>query len=218
MEITNSAHHQHAEDYLSKLSAALQAMDKDALGRFIRLINESIGTERTVFIAGNGGSAATSSHMACDLGKTILGKSPRENRRRLRTISLNDSIPAITAWANDEAYDFVFAEQLKSLGKAGDILIIITGSGNSRNILEAAQAARELGVHTFGLLGFGGGKVRPMLDDCLLIDSHDYGVVEDAHSIVNHLVTDWFKQRVGGGEREAKAAFPLTAVAGFVER
>lgn len=183
----------HSVDYLGRLKEVLDSVDNDSVTRFIRLVSEVIGTDKTLFVAGNGGSAATSSHMACDLGKTIFTAGPETDGPRLRVISLNDSIPLMTAWGNDASYDRIFAEQLKSLGRKSDVLVIITGSGNSGNVVEAVREAQAMGIRTFGLLGFDGGEVMEMLDDCILVPSCDYGIVEDAHMVINHLVTDWFK-------------------------
>lgn len=185
----------HPQNYLLRLKKTMDSLDQSKIVDLIEKIRSLIGTDRTVFIAGNGGSASTGSHMACDLGKTILGKKPRENESRLRTICLNDSIPLMTAWGNDEGYEHIFSEQLRNIGKSGDLLIIITGSGNSANIVEVVKRAKEMNVETYGILGFDGGKVKDLLDDYLLVDSDDYGVVEDIHMILVHLITDWLKRR-----------------------
>jgi len=185
---------QHPQKYLDELNQVLKTVDQSKLVQLIQKIQSLIGTKKTLFVCGNGGSAATASHMACDLGKTILGKNPRERKTRLRVISLNDCIPMMTAWGNDEGYEHIFSEQLRNLGQEGDMLLIITGSGNSPNILEAIKAAKEMGVETFGLLGFQGGKAKEILDDYLLVESENYGIVEDIHGIVNHLVADWLKK------------------------
>lgn len=184
----------HPQEYLDELSKVLSTIDKGKLVKLIEKIQTLIGTKKTLFVCGNGGSAATSSHMACDLGKTILGKNPRENGKRLKTISLNDCIPMMTAWGNDAGYEHIFSEQLRNLGQAGDMLLVITGSGNSPNILEAIKVAKEMGIEPYGLLGFRGGKAKDLLDNYLLVESENYGIVEDIHGIVNHLVTDFLKQ------------------------
>jgi len=181
------------QEYFDKLANVLETVDKDKLTELTKKIQALIGTNRTLFVCGNGGSAATSSHIACDLGKTILGKNPRENSKRLRTISLNDCVPMMTAWGNDEGYERIFSEPLRNLGTAGDLLLIITGSGNSANILEVIKTAKEMKIETYGLLGFQGGKAKEMLDEYLLVASENYGIVEDAHGVINHLVTDYLK-------------------------
>lgn len=184
----------HTKQYLSGLVKVINEIDVKKINLLKAKIKNLIRTNKTLFICGNGGSAATASHMACDLGKTILGKNPRTNKKRLKVISLNDNIPLMTAWSNDEGYEYVFSEQIKSLGKKGDILIIITGSGNSKNILEVIKEAKKRKIFTFGLLGFEGGKALKALDDYILVKSDDYGFVEDTHGIINHLITDYFKK------------------------
>lgn len=190
MELKN-----HPQDYIERLKKTLDSINQAKVMRLIEKIQSLIGTDRTVFIAGNGGSASTGSHMACDLGKTILGKNPREKEERLRTICLNDNIPLMTAWGNDEGYEHIFSEQLRNLGKKHDILIIITGSGNSANIVEVAKTAQNMSIETYGILGFDGGKVKALLDEFLLVESDDYGIVEDMHMILVHLITDWLKKQ-----------------------
>lgn len=183
------------QHYLRRLEKVLASINRKKVMTLIEKIASFSKTDRTIFIAGNGGSAGTASHMACDLGKTILTDNVSEREYRLRVSSLTDNIPLMTALANDYGYEHVFSEQLKSFGRKGDMLIVITGSGNSPNIIQAVLTAKYLGISTFGLLGFGGGKVKDLLDDMLLINSDDYGLVEDAHMIINHLITDWFRNQ-----------------------
>lgn len=204
----------HSVAYLEKLKTALDSTDKSGIARFVELLESAMGTERTLFVAGNGGSAATSSHIACDLGKTILGKTPGRDTKGLRAVALNDNVPLMTAWANDASYDRIFSEQLRMLGRKGDILLVITGSGNSGNIVEAVKVAKEMGICAFGFLGFDGGKVMPMLDDHILVPSFDYGVVEDAHSVLNHLVTDWFKSEINTAARHSEELINAMATRG----
>jgi D-sedoheptulose 7-phosphate isomerase len=185
----------HSDKYFKKLKKAIDSTDKKKISELINKIHSVIGTDETIFIAGNGGSASTASHMACDFGKTILGKKPREKSKRLRVICLNDNIPLMTAWGNDEGYEHIFSQQLINLAKKNDFLIIITGSGNSSNALEAISVAKNIGVKTYGILGFDGGKAKDILDDYLLIKSDDYGIIEDMHMILVHLITDWLKKQ-----------------------
>ena len=149
---------------------------------------------RSVFILGNGGSASTASHMAADLVKNTIGP----NMRRFRIMSLNDNIPLLTALSNDLGYDNMFAEQLQNLIQPGDVLIVISGSGNSPNVLKAMEYARSRSAQVAALLGFGGGKAAELADLVVLIDSDDYGVVEDAHLIINHILVEHFRQRLAG--------------------
>ena len=127
---------------------------------------------------GNGGSAATAAHMAIDFEKFT----------EMRVVSLTN-VPNITAWGNDVGYDAVFSEQLKRQLRPGDAVIAITASGNSPNILRAVELARERGVSTIGFIGFGGGKLKDMVDVALTVSSRNYGVVEDFHLSLNHVLS-----------------------------
>jgi len=185
----------HPQDYLQRVGQVLKSIDRSKLVSLIEKIASFSKTDKTIFIAGNGGSASTASHMACDLGKTVLVDSLGDKAYRLRVVSLTDNVPLITALANDYGYEHIFSEQLKNFGRSGDMLIVLTGSGNSSNIIQAVLTAKSLGIDTFGVLGFGGGKVKEILDDMLIIDSEDYGLVEDTHLIINHMLTDWFRNQ-----------------------
>lgn len=194
MKKTDKMNKKHqTQDYLDRLIIALRALPVNAIDELKQKIRNMIGTEKTIFICGNGGSASTASHMTCDFSKTILGKEPIKNTKRLRVISLNDPIPVMTAWGNDEGYENIFSQQLENLGRRGDMLIVITGSGNSANIIAAVKTAKKIGMETIGLLGFGGGKVKGLLHSSIIVDSSDYGIVEDTHHILNHLITDYLK-------------------------
>jgi D-sedoheptulose 7-phosphate isomerase len=149
-----------------------------------------------VLIAGNGGSASTASHFACDLGKTVLGANPTLRSSRFRVVSLADNVALLTAWANDEGYDTVFAEQVKALGRAADVLVVISVSGNSLNILAALRAARERRMETIGLLGCDGGEAKELIDHPIIVPCDDYGHVESAHLVLAHLLTQWFTLHV----------------------
>jgi D-sedoheptulose 7-phosphate isomerase len=177
--------------YIGRLKETLSILDSDKLVMLAEKLRGLQGSERMLFLAGNGGSAATASHATCDLGKTITKNGTRPG---IRAVSLNDNIPALSAWGNDAGYEYVFSGQLKNLARKGDFCILISASGNSANILEAAKAARELGVETFGLLGFDGGKAKDLLDDYLLVRVDDYGIVEDAHMMIFHAITDALKK------------------------
>lgn len=178
--------------YLGRLDEVLASINGEKIATLIEKITSFNKTDRTIFIAGNGGSAATASHLACDLGKTILIDNINEKKYRLRVSSLSDNVPLITALANDYGYEYIFSEQLKSFGRKDDMLIVLTVSGNSKNIIQAVQAAKHIGISSFGLLGFSGGKIKDLLDDYLLIDINDYGLVEDSHMIIGHIITNWF--------------------------
>lgn len=138
----------------------------------------------TIFTAGNGGSASTASHLALDLQKWA-----RSNGKGTRAIALSDSIGLITAWANDEDFDRVFAAQLATLGAAGDALVVFSVSGSSPNLVRALETARELGMVTVGVLGKDGGQARALVDHAIVVRSNDYGWVESAHLVLEHVLT-----------------------------
>ena len=146
-----------------------------------------------VLIAGNGGSAATASHMAMDLGKTTLGHRPRPGTLRVRALALSDPGAVLTAWANDGGYERVYAEQIAALARPGDAVVLISVSGNSPNIVAAAHAAREARSSVVALLGRPGGALRVLADLAIVVPSEDYGVVEDLHLIINHIVTRYLR-------------------------
>jgi D-sedoheptulose 7-phosphate isomerase len=139
---------------------------------------------RTIFLFGNGGSAALASHFACDLGKGTLVDVNR--RQRLRVLALTDNVPLMTAWANDSSYEDIFAEQLQNLALPGDIAFAISGSGNSPNVLHALEVARALDVRTVGLTGFRGGAMKVLCDLCIIVPSDNMQIIEDFHLSVAH--------------------------------
>jgi D-sedoheptulose 7-phosphate isomerase len=172
-------------NYLDNLGHIISALPREPLARITDMLLEAGRDGRTIFILGNGGSSATASHLACDLAKTASVP----GHPRLRALALSDNVPLLTAWGNDASYDVVFSEQLKTFVKAGDLVIAITASGNSPNVLAAAAAARDAGASVIGLIGFGGGRLQPMCDVALIVPSYDYGPVEDAHMVFVHAVT-----------------------------
>jgi D-sedoheptulose 7-phosphate isomerase len=151
-------------------------------------INEVRETDSTVYLAGNGGSASTASHFATDIG---IGSINRANP--VRSVSLCDNSAAITAIANDMDYSSIFAQQLKLLGRKGDLLIAISASGNSENLLKAVGVASELGIQSHSLTGFDGGKLRQLtLGRNIHVETPKgaYGLVEDAHLAICHVITE----------------------------
>jgi D-sedoheptulose 7-phosphate isomerase len=184
-----------AREYFAGLKTVMDRVDIDQVAAFIDELERAHQEDRQVFIVGNGGSAGTASHMACDLAKTVLGKKPDRTKRRFRVMSLTDNIPLMTAIANDLGYEHVFTEQLVVFARAGDLLVVITGSGNSPNVVNAVRLAREMGLRTTGLLGFDGGEVLRLLDTPLLVPDFSYGFVEDLHMVLDHLVTAYFTRQ-----------------------
>lgn len=178
--------------YLDRLLTTLSGMPVDSIASLSEMLYRAYSDGKQVFVLGNGGSASTASHMAADLGKNTIGP----NMRRFRIMSLNDNIPLLTALSNDLGYENVFAEQLQNLIQPGDMLIALTGSGNSLNVVRAVEYARSRSAQVAALLGCGGGSVAELADLSVLIDSGDYGVIEDAHVVVNHILVEHFRQRL----------------------
>lgn len=186
------------QEYITLMNGVLADLDMSDLAAITDTLVKAFHDGKTVYVAGNGGSAATASHMACDFQKTTLAKDHERIAKRFRAIALSDNAPLISAWGNDVHYDEVFAQQLRNLGSEGDALIVITASGNSPNILKALEAAKDLGVTTIGLLGFQGGKSKALCDLSVVAKSDNYGVIEDAHSIIMHMLTAHLRALVTG--------------------
>jgi D-sedoheptulose 7-phosphate isomerase len=184
--------------YVDELKACLDAMAASDVVRLIACLEDAYAADRQIFVIGNGGSASTASHMACDLAKNLYPPAADPPVRRLRVTSLTDNVALITALANDCGYDRVFAEQLRNFVQPGDLVIAISASGNSPNVLEALALARARGAVTAALLGFGGGRARDMVDVALVAASNDYGQVENLHLVVNHLIAAWMRKRLAG--------------------
>jgi len=172
-------------NYLEKLRHLIAELPREPLAYITEMILSAGRDGRSIYILGNGGSAATASHLACDLAKTASVP----GHPRLRALALTDNVPLLTAWGNDASYDVVFAEQVSTFVRPGDLVIAISASGNSPNVVAAAAAARNLGASVIGLIGFGGGRLRSWCDVALVVPSHEYGPVEDAHMVFVHAVT-----------------------------
>jgi len=170
--------------YLEKLRELLDALPEQS-DRFVETLFEAFEEERTVFLVGNGGSAAAASHFGQDLAKGTL--SSMQAKRRFRVIPLTDNIGFITALANDEGYESIFEQQLRNLARRGDLLIAISGSGNSPNVLRAVEYARSIGMKTIGVTGFDGGKLRGLVDESVHVPIDDMGMTEALHGVVFHL-------------------------------
>lgn len=171
--------------YFDDLKNVIDALDRDIIQAIYEKIEECQVNGKTLFLMGNGGSAATASHMMCDFGKNTRGTA----KPRLKVIALNDNMPTFSAYANDEGYDRVFAEPLISLAEEGDFALAISGSGNSPNVLEGIKTANEIGLFTIGLTGYGGGKLKDLVDIALVVPEDDMEQIEDIHMIVDHVLT-----------------------------
>ncbi|HXT01679.1 MAG TPA: SIS domain-containing protein [Elusimicrobiota bacterium] len=170
-----------------------RALDLDALERLAALIEAAQDEDRFIWICGNGLSAASASALAASLAKTAS----RAGAKPLKAVSLSDNAALTTAIANDLSFDEVFSRQLEGVAAQGDVVVLISGSGNSKNLLRAAETSRARGAKVVGLLGFDGGKLVGLCHAALLIPSDQYGVIEDMHLAVFHLLTFYLKQRKG---------------------
>ena len=173
-------------DPLAATLAALEALDRAAVARLAEAVCRTHARGGTVFFCGNGGSATTASHFAHDLAKSTLRDDADGDR--VRAIALNDAASGLTAWANDSGYETVFEQPLRALARPGDLLVAISGSGNSRNVLNAVRWAGEHGLGTFGLTGFDGGALRDLAQDAVHVPVAHMEVAENAHVVVMHLV------------------------------
>ena len=180
----------HVDDYFSQLTSAIEGVDKGAISAWIDRLARARSEGATIFVCGNGGSAATASHFATDIGK---GAS-YGNDQRFRIIALTDSISTITAYANDVGYEVVFAEQLRNLAQPGDVLVTISGSGTSPNIIRAIEAAQGIGLDIVSLTGFEGGVSGPMSDIHINVPSDHMGRIEDVHMALCHSAAFFFME------------------------
>jgi D-sedoheptulose 7-phosphate isomerase len=170
--------------YLGDVSKIISEMPTEMIDDIVQTIKHAWEQGKHIMICGNGGSAALASHLACDLQKGIGGI----GEKKLRAIAFTDGMPTITAWANDTDYANVFAEQVETWACPGDVLIAISASGNSMNVLKAVEAAKECGATTIGMSGFGGGKLAGMVDKSYVVASHNMQHVEDVHTVLSHLI------------------------------
>ena len=177
-----------ARDYLARVCEEIHRLDVAQIEKVSDLIEQAYDAGRFVFIIGNGGSGANASHLCEDLAKCTL--SDFERQKRLKVLSLTDNTPGIMAWANDEGYDRVFLEQLKNLASPGDLLLAISGSGNSPNILKAVEWANAHGLTTVGITGFSGGKLRNLAHHSLHAAIDDMGIAESLHQVIFHWIID----------------------------
>jgi D-sedoheptulose 7-phosphate isomerase len=183
---------EHVAAYLDRVRCAIDALPRARLVALGEMLFRAYQNGKQVLTLGNGGSASTASHMAADIGKNTIAA----NMRRFRIISLNDNMAMVSALANDTGYENVFSEQLKNLVQPGDLLIVTSGSGNSPNVLNAIRCARSHSAEVAGLLGFDGGQAAKLVDLPIIVPSDDYGVVEDVHLMINHIMVDHFKRRL----------------------
>jgi D-sedoheptulose 7-phosphate isomerase len=196
--------------YIKDLKHCLDRLDHVAIETVIDLLMEAYRNNKKVFIMGNGGAASNSSHMACDLGKGTLQREYDENEPRFRVISLTDNVAIMTAFANDLSYEDIFLQQLRNLVEKDDVVIALSGSGNSVNLIKAIEYAKKCQAKTIGFLGFKtGGKLAKIVDNAIIADSSFYGPSEDVQLILDHVITSWIAKIKGKHDREMKKVKPL---------
>lgn len=187
-----------AREYLERAAAELSQIDSLQMEALADAVLAAYRGRHFVFVIGNGGSGANASHLCEDLGKCTLRREDFDSEKpRLRILSLTDNTPYITAWANDEGFDRVFVEQLKNLASPGDLLIAISGSGNSPNIVRAVEWANAHGLHTFGCTGYSGGTLLQIAHRSLHVPVQDMGMVESLHLTAFHWVIGSLHARIG---------------------
>jgi D-sedoheptulose 7-phosphate isomerase len=171
----------HIIEYLDDSIACIEQLKTkvNQINRVIEKLEWARKQGKKVFLMGNGGSASLASHLICDFNKF----------RRLKAIALTDSMPLITAWSNDDDYSVVFQEQLRTLADSNDVVIGISGSGNSPNIIKGIEFAKQIGCYTIGFAGFDGGKLAKVADECITIEVNNMQHSEDIHTLLGHLIT-----------------------------
>ena len=180
----------HVQDYLRRLQTTLEILPEEKIYEVVELLHEARLSQRLVLVMGNGGSAATASHMVCDWMKNTRKK----ELPNLRVICLADNMPVFSALANDEGYENVFAVQVASYAQPGDVVMAVSASGNSPNVLKAVELAKQIGARTVGITGYDGGKLGQMVDLHINVPSNDIEQVEDIHLMLDHMITSALRQ------------------------
>jgi len=186
------------ENYIADLKGVLDKVDRNEINRFLNILYEAYDREANVFIFGNGGSALTASHIACDLNKGVsFGR-----KKRFKVFPLTDNIATIMAYANDLNYEDIFVEQLKNFFKEGDVAIGISGSGNSKNVLKAIEYANKAGGTTIGISGFKNGRLKEICDCPVSANIDDMQIAEDMHVILGHIAMKAFIAVLSADEKK----------------
>ena len=178
----NEKPYEYLEKYIVRHNAAAARLDMDSYDCFINMLKQTIENNSKIFVFGNGGSGTTASHFVCDINKGVsYGKN-----KKYKVICLNDNMASITAYANDVGYEDIFVEQLKNYMSSKDLVVAISGSGNSENVIKAISYARENDAETFGLIGFSGGKLAKIAKNIFIVHSNEMQIVEDIHLMLLH--------------------------------
>ena len=175
-------------EYYDREKAAIDALDRDEINLAMNALLDAYDRGATVYVFGNGGSAATASHMVCDFNKgTCL-----ELDRKFKFVCLNDNVPIMMAIANDDSYENIFYYQLQDRLKPEDLVLAISGSGNSHNVVKAAEYAKKVGAKVIAMTGYSGGKIRAMADYFLHVPVNDMQITEDLHMGFDHMIMQIF--------------------------
>jgi D-sedoheptulose 7-phosphate isomerase len=188
----NSQSNDPLNQYLVELEEAVRLLRRDSLWQVTQVLFDAWRREAQIFVLGNGGSAATASHMANDMNKLTI----TPGKPRFKVIALTDNVPLMTAWGNDSSYEEVFSEPLINFLRPGDVVVAISASGNSPNVLRAVQTARQHGAVTVGLTGDTGGKLKDLVDYCVLTPTGHICQQEDCHLIAEHAIANTLKKLV----------------------
>jgi len=191
LEVNTPAASHFAASYRDVLHRALDTLDLTAIESAVAMLHRARERGKTIFVCGNGGSASTASHFACDM---VKGASYLRDTR-FRILALTDSLPTLTAYSNDVHYECVFVEQLKNFAQAGDVVMAISGSGNSPNVVRAMEYAQSIGCETIALTGRDGGRLGPLAQIEIRVSEPHMGRIEDGHMVVCHMLSYYFMEQ-----------------------
>lgn len=180
------------KEYISDVKRLADQLSEESIGRLADAVEKAWRDGQRLLLMGNGGSSATASHIVNDLQKCIQ----LDTGKALKALCLSDNTPLVFAWANDTEFANVFAPQVDCWAEPGDLIIAISGSGNSPNVIRGVEAARARGAYTFGLAGFKGGKLAEVADECIVVESENMQRIEDLHMIILHLVFSAVRERI----------------------
>ena len=182
--------------YFDNLVSKMRELDYESVSTFLNEFKDTYDNNQTIFVAGNGGSASTASTMANDIGFDVMKKTGSTKPMKIHALTENSSV--ITAIANDTGYENIFLNQLKIHYKPGDKLLVISASGNSKNLITAAEWVKRSGGKVIGLLGFSGGELMKICNHYVHVESEpgEYGPVEDLHLIINHILAHWLQNKL----------------------
>lgn len=193
----------YCDAYFSALALAQASVDRELVARAVEVLRQAYSGGSTIYACGNGGSASISNHLACDHGKLLA----TDTDLVPRVHSLATNIEVITAVANDSDYGEVFVHQLRLIGEPGDVLITVSSSGDSENIVRAAQWARDAGLAVIAMTGFSGGRSAELATVNLHVAGDNYGIIEDVHQSLMHLLAQYLRQERMSEELIAQRKF-----------